>query len=78
MNDHFSKLIRKIIPTVNFSTLVTIKFGCLGRDLNPTLNMDTGRNGVDRTVIVQLDTGARCNVMSQDTFRSVGIKTAHH
>ena len=30
----------------------------------------------DKTVNFQIDTGARCNVMSQDTFRSFGIKTA--
>ena len=30
----------------------------------------------DKTVNFQIDTGARCNVMSQDTFYSVGIKTA--
>ena len=30
----------------------------------------------DKSVNFQIDTGARCNVMSQDTFRSFGIKTA--
>ena len=30
----------------------------------------------DKTVNFQIDTGARCNVMSQDTFHSFGIKTA--
>ena len=30
----------------------------------------------DKTVNFQIDTGARCNVMSQDIFRSFGIKTA--
>ena len=30
----------------------------------------------DKTVNFQIDTGARCNVMSQDTFYLVGVKTA--
>ena len=30
----------------------------------------------DRSINFQIDTGARCNVMSQDNFRSLGIKTA--
>ncbi|MCG8047630.1 MAG: RNase H-like domain-containing protein [Candidatus Thiodiazotropha endolucinida] len=29
----------------------------------------------DKSINFQIDTGARCNVMSQDTFHSIGIKT---